>query len=402
MLYNKLMDRSYNHLLKRHFEENFEMIFLVGPRQVGKTTSGIQFQEKPVYLNWDNEDDRMAILSGPAHIAEKIGLLESRVVVFDEIHKYKNWKNFIKGFFDTYGREKLKIILTGSSRLDIYQRGGDSLMGRYFLHRMHPLSIVEITAPSWRENEIKSPIPVSDNDYSNLFKFGGFPQPFIKANSRFYNRWKNTRKKLLFREDIRDISRIYEIGQVEILAEFLWRQSGQIVNIAALSRKIRASQDSIRRWISTLESLYYCFLIHPYSKNLARSILKESKVYMTDWSTVSDSGARWENLVACHLLKAVDWWNDCGFGAYGLFFLRTKEQKEVDFLVTRDNHPWFMVEVKSSPQQSLNRNLEYFQDRIGAPFAFQAVMEMDFVDRSCFEVQHPVKVPGRTLLSQLE
>ncbi|MBM3264779.1 MAG: DUF4143 domain-containing protein, partial [candidate division Zixibacteria bacterium] len=202
-------------------------------------------------------------------------------------------------------------------------------------------------------------------------------------------------------EDLRDTSRIYEIGQVELLAEFLRRQAGQLLNVATLSTRVRASQDSIRRWIAVLEGLYYCFRISPWSNNIGRSLLKEPKVYLWDWSTLDTPGARHENLVAVHLLKAIHWWQDTDMGDFGLYFLRTKDQREVDFLITQDTRPYALIEVKTSEQQTLSGSLAYFQRMTGAPHAFQVVMEADYAEMDCFDLTHPVKVPARTLLSQL-
>jgi len=388
-------------MLKEHFENDTQMAFVAGPRQVGKTTSCTSFAKKHMYFNWDNEDDQQLVLKGPAAIADKIGTGKTRIIIFDELHKYPNWKNFLKGFYDTYARNMFRVVVTGSARLDIYRKGADSLMGRYFMYHMHPLSVAELVHKGMPVGEIMPPKKINDNDFASLMRFGGFPEPYLKRNLRFYNRWKRTRLKLLFREDLRDTSKIYEIGQVELLAEFIRQQSGQLVNYARLARKIHASQDSIRRWISILESLYYCFSIYPWTHNISRSLMKSPKIYLSDWSLIDDPGAGNENLVACHLLKAVNWWQDLGFGEYGLYFLRTKDKREVDFLVTRNGKSWFMVEVKSSKKSSLSRHLEYFQTRTGAEHAFQVMMDADFEDANCFEFSYPVRVAGRSFLSQL-
>ncbi|MBW1890770.1 MAG: ATP-binding protein [Deltaproteobacteria bacterium] len=334
-------------------------------------------------------------------MAEKIGISQSRAIVFDELHKYPHWRNFLKGFYDSYAGGRFNIVVTGSSRLDVYRKGADSLMGRYFLYRMHPLSIAELAHQKIPEGEISLPHFVSKSDYEFLERFGGFPEPFLKHNVRFFNRWKQTRLKLLFREDLRDVTRINEVGQVELLAEFIRQQSGKLLNYASLARKIRASQDSIRRWIEVLESLYYSFMLRPWTRNVSRSLLKEPKIYLMDWAMVDDPGARFENLVACHLFKAVTWWQDLGLGEYGLYFLRTKDKREVDFLVCKDGHPWFIVEAKSSQTRPLSKSLAYFQTRIGAKHAFQVVADAEFEKVDCFVYDYPIKVPARTFLSQL-
>lgn len=395
------MKRRYEALLAEHFKNDSQMAFIAGPRQVGKTTTSTEFDTAQHYFNWDNETDRLLFLEGPSAIADRIGGSAHRTIVFDEIHKYPHWRNFLKGFYDSYGKGGFNIVVTGSSRLDIYRKGADSLMGRYFLYRMHPLSVAELVHQTVPEKEISRPRFVSRSDWAHLNRFGGFPEPFLKHNVRFFNRWKNTRLKLLFREDLRDVTRINEVGQVELLAEFVRQQSSSLLNYASLARKIRASQDSIRRWLVVLESLYFCFMIRPWTRNISRSLLKEPKLFLTDWSLVDDPGARFETLVACHLAKAVAWWQDSGLGDYGLYFLRTKEKREVDFMVSKDNRPWFIVEAKSSQKQPLSKNLAYFQARAGAKHAFQVVADADHEDVDCFTYDYPVKVPARTFLSQL-
>ena len=395
------MKRKYEHLLKDHFSHSNQMAFIAGPRQVGKSTSCLAFAEQPHYFNWDSEDHRRVILNGPAAVVDSIGATTSRTVVFDELHKYPEWKNFLKGFYDTFVLKRFHVVVTGSSRLDLYRKGADSLMGRYFMYRMHPLSVGEITNTKMPAEEISSPHPMSKEKFAALLKFGGFPEPYLKNNTRFYNRWRSTRLKLLFREDLRETTRLLEVGQVEILAELLRYQAGQLVSYASLARKVRASEDSIRRWISVLASLYFCFQIRPWSKNISRSILKNPKIYLTDWSLVDDPGARHENFVACHLQKAVNWWQDLGYGTYDLYYLRTKDKREIDFLVARNEKPWFIVEVKSASHKRVSKNLEFFQARTNASHAFEVVMDKPFESVNCFEYDYPVRVPVVTFLSQL-
>lgn len=396
-----LLQRIYTKTLGNHFNDGPEMAFLAGPRQVGKTTVARSFQVDPIYLNWDNEDHRRLILNGPDRVANFIGLQDLPVVIFDEIHKYPHWKIFIKGFFDTYaGHTKMKIIVTGSARLDIYRKGGDSLMGRYFLYRMHPLSVAELLAPIPSEKKIRPPVELPDNQWQTLLTFGGFPQPYLRGNRRFYNRWKRTRISQIFREDIYDVSKVQEVRMVELLAEFIIQQAGQLTSYVSLARKVRASEDSIRRWVGILESLYFCFTVRPWHTNVSRSLRKEPKYYLWDWAMLSDAGARNENMVASHLLKAVHYWTDLGMGEFNLFFLRTKDKREVDFLVSRDGVPWFLVEVKSS-DSNLSRNLNYFQKATGAKHAFQVIINAPFSRADCFSVPYPVKVPAKTFLSQL-
>ncbi len=395
------MKRKYEQLLNDHFNQNNQMAFIAGPRQVGKTTLGLSFAEHPHYFNYDNEVHRALIVKGPTAVADAVGATTSRIIIFDELHKYPEWKNFLKGYYDTFALKRFHIVVTGSSSLDIYRRGADSLMGRYFMYRMHPFSVGEVLNTELADEEIVQPREISKEDYNALLQFGGFPEPYIKRNTRFYNRWKSMRLKLLFREDLRETTQVLEIGQVEVLAELLRHQTGQLINFSSLARKIRASEESIRRWVSVLESLYFCFQIRPWTKNISRSILKNPKIYLTDWSLADKVGSKHENFVACHLQKAVNWWQDAGYGTYGLYYLRTKDKREVDFLVARNDKPWFIVEVKSSSNKNISKNLEYFKIRTDAANAFEVVMGDPFESVNCFEYNYPVRVPAVTFLSQL-
>ncbi len=396
-----LRKRTYIAALHEHFNDGPEMAFLPGPRQVGKTTAARNFEKNPLYFTWDNEAHRQLILEGPNAVQEQIALHKTPAVIFDEIHKYPLWKNFIKGLYDTYAEQTgMRIIVTGSARLDIYRKGGDSLMGRYFLYRMHPFTVAELIAPELPATIIRPPAALDSEQWERLLQFGGFPQPFLRGNTRFYNRWKRTRLGQIFQEDIHDIARVQEIRLVELLAELIAQQAGQLTGYASLSRKIRASEDSVRRWLGIMESLYYCFAVRPYHSNISRSLRKEPKYYLWDWAMVADQGGRYENMVAGHLLKAVHLWTDLGPEEFELFFLRTKDKREVDFLVTKDSKPWFLVEVKSSDTK-LSRHLAYFQEKTGADHAFQVTIDASFVDADCFAVSYPVKVPAKTFLSQL-
>jgi predicted AAA+ superfamily ATPase len=400
------MKRLYDQVISEHLAHNDEMLFLSGPRQVGKTTVSQHIEkltDNYIYLNWDDENHRDIILSGPQAIIEKAQLnilSETKpIIAFDEIHKRPDWKNFLKGFYDSY-KNKVKIIVTGSARLDIYKRGGDSLMGRYFPYRMHPLSVAECIRTDLRDTEIAKPKTISSEDFDTLLHYGGFPRPFLDRNSRFSIRWQNLRKQQLLQEDIRDISHIHNINQLSILADMLKDQAASTISYSSLAKHIKVSVDTISRWLDILESFYYCYRIRPWSKNISRSLIKEPKIYLWDWSQIKDEGKRAENFVASHLLKAVHYWTDRGLGEYELYYLRTLEQQEVDFLVTKNNQPWFLVEVKKNSMK-LNPNLEYFQKQSGAQHAFQVVIDKPFVNKDCFTADTPIIVPCKTFLSQL-
>ena len=382
------------------------MLFLVGPRQVGKTTLAKQYQKKyeeSIYLNWDVVHDRTQILSGQKFIENIFPLNVLReqkpLIIFDEIHKFKDWKNYLKGFYDLYG-DHYHILITGSARLDIYQSGGDSLMGRYFQLRIHPFSIGELITSHREAQEIIPPSPISQKTFNQLYQFGGFPNPYLKENLAFSNKWNALRSKQLFYEDIRNVSNIHEIEQLEVLSELLKQQTGQLINRSSLAKKIQVTTQTISRWIQTLERFYFCFSIKPWSKNITRSLIKEPKLYLWDWSQIEDKGARFENFVASHLLKAVHFWNDLGLGIFSLYFLRNKDKKEVDFLISRNNKPWILIEAKFK-DKSLSKSVRYFQEQTKAPKAFQLIKEMNYIDKNCFDFDKLMVVPSSTFLSQL-
>lgn len=295
---------------------------------------------------------------------------------------------------------QLAILVTGSASLDVFKKGGDSLMGRYFNYRLHPLSVAELIDSDWNtEKLIQAPRALGAELYSHLFQFGGFPEPFLKANQRFYHRWRRLRQQQLIREEIRDVARVQEIAQLEMLVILLEKQAGQVTKYSTLAKQLRVSVDTIRRWLEVLEGFYYCYRIRPWYQNITTAL--QPKTYLWDWSGISDEGAKAENFVAKHLLKAVHAWTDIGLGEFDLYYLRTKDQKEVDFLVTQDQKAWMLVEVKSSMKAALNPYLAWFQAKTGAKYAFQVTMDADFVEADCFQHGEPIKVPARTFLSQL-
>ncbi|MGL4824886.1 MAG: ATP-binding protein [Alphaproteobacteria bacterium] len=401
------MKRIYSNIIKHHVEHYTQALFLAGPRQVGKTTLAKHFLKEfstSFYLNWDNLDHRLLILKGPAAVVQQMPLQtlsnQKPILCLDEIHKFKEWKIFLKGLIDTY-RDDLHTLVTGSSRLDVFHKSGDSLMGRYFLHRIHPLSVHELADPEPREQFLGEPHNIGNELFDTLLAFGGFPDPFLKAEKRYYRKWQQLRHQQLFQEDIRDLSNIHEISLLEVLAKTLQQQAGQLTNYTTLSKKIRVSDQTIRRWIEVFEALYFCFSLRPWSQNLSRSLLKDPKIYLWDWSLVEDKGQRAENFIASHLLKAVHFWNDNGFGSFELAFLRTKDHKEVDFLVIKDQKPWLMVEVKSSGKEPLSPHLLFFQKQLQASHVFQIAMDLPYVEKDCFSLSKPMIVPAKTFLSQL-
>jgi predicted AAA+ superfamily ATPase len=355
------------------------------------------------YLNWDNADDRRIILRGPAAVAERIHLERlsdsTPIVVFDELHKDKRWKAFLKGLFDVYGG-RTRIMVTGSSRLDVFSRGGDSLMGRYFLYRMHPFSVGETVRASLPTSVVQPPAALSDDEWGALWEHGGFPEPFLRRDVRFTRRWRSLRQDQLTREDIRQVAQIETLGLLETMTQILAERSGRQLIYSHLANEIGIAVDTVRRWIDVLERLHFGFIVRPWFTNVAKALRKEPKWYLRDWSGIDDVGQRAETFVACHLLKAVEGWTDLGLGSFELRYLRDKLKREVDFLVVRDRKPWFLVEVKTADTR-LSDSLAYFKQVTQAKHAFQAVIDIPFVEVDCFSHADPVVVPARTLLSQL-
>jgi predicted AAA+ superfamily ATPase len=393
--------RLYTALLTEHLRRHRQMALVSGPRQVGKTTMCRSVGE--AYLNWDNADDRRLLLRGPGALAAALQLDRLRakpvVAVLDELHKHAKWKALLKGFFDTYG-DRVRLIVTGSSRLDVFRRGGDSLMGRYLLYRMHPWSVGESLRTALPKQEIHAPAPISPADWDALWEHGGFPEPFLRRDTRFSRRWRSLRQEQLSREDLREVTHVQDLGTMETLMQILAERSGQQLVYANLAQEIGVAVDTVKRWVDLLGRLHYGFLVRPWFTNVAKALRKEPKWFLRDWSGVMDVGARAETFVACHLLKAVEGWTDLGFGEFELRYLRDKMKREVDFLVVRNRVPWFLVEVKASSTE-LSPALALFQTQTKAAHAFQVVMDLPFEAVDCFQTKRPVVVPAKTFLSQL-
>jgi hypothetical protein len=292
------------------------------------------------------------------------------------------------------------LIVIGSSRLNIFRRGSDSLMGRYSLYRMHPLSVGECLRTALPAKEIQTPAEVAPADWEALWEHGGFPEPFFHRDSRFSRRWRSLRQEQLSQEDLRDVAHVSDLGTMETLMQILAERSAQQLVYSSLAREIQVSVDTVKRWIDLLARLYYGFMVRPWFTNISKALRKEPKWFQRDWSGLSDDGARAETFVACHLLKAVEGWTDLGFGDFELRYLRDKQKREVDFLVVRDRKPWFLVEVKVG-DIALSSSLVYFQKQTKAAHAFQVVMNLAYQQVDCFRVHRPVVVPAKTFLSHL-
>lgn len=350
--------RSLRKAIERDAGKKF--VFLSGPRQVGKTTlaRAIIDAKKGTYLLYDDDEDRRAIL-GKRYVSEKW-------VCLDEFHKFPRWKAHVKGVFDKH-HESLHLILTGSARLDVFQKSGDSLFGRYYLHHLHPLTLGETASaelPGLPEHPDAPHEPLPH--LKELFRFGGFPEPFYGQSDTEHRRWSNTRRQLLVREDLRDISHVTLLALVEHLMLLLPDRIGSLFSFNSLAEDIRVSPLTIKNWMDIFQRLFILFPIYPYSKHIARSLQKQPKFFFNDWSQVPDDGDRFENMVASHLWKAVQTWTDLGLANLGLHHIRDRDGRECDFLVTRDSTPWFLVEAKLTETRPAPA-LEYFSRRLDVP-----------------------------------
>ncbi|MGD9135415.1 MAG: AAA family ATPase, partial [Desulfobacterales bacterium] len=322
-----------------------KMVFVGGPRQVGKTTLARELISDGFpnfeYFNWDNRQDRRTIMQ--SHWPG-----DAELIILDEIHKYKKWKSLVKGEYDKL-KEKYRFLITGSARLDLYRKGGDSMLGRYHYYRLHPFTLAEVVGSKSVPTVLKE-IPIRAQNDKELFaaleKFGGFPEPFLKQNTRILRRWHNEKADRLFREDIRDIETVRDIVSMQLLGDLLPDRAGSMLSLNSLREDLEVSHRAISNWMNILESFYYCFRIYPFTAKNFRSLKKEAKLYLWDWSEIDQEPARFENCVASHLLKLIHFLQDYEGYKAQLFYLRSVEKKEVDFLVTLDNKPWFAVEAK--------------------------------------------------------
>lgn len=362
-----------------------KMVFIGGPRQVGKTTFAKEIigplYQHPAYYNWDFKADRRDIIA-----AAWPG--DADLLILDEVHKYKKWKNLVKGVYDKQG-DKFDMMVTGSARLDIYRRGGDSLQGRYHYYRLHPFSLAENLE---LENHIEPgnslSFPKKDKaktTLEDLLAFGGFPEPLTSKDLRTLRRWHNERMECLFREDIRDLTIIRDLGSMELLGGMLPEKAAGLLSLNSLREDLEVSYRAVANWVDLLEHFYYHFRIYPFAGRRIRSLKKEPKLYLWDWSEVEDESKRFENLVASHLLKFTHYLHDAEGYDLDLYFLRDVEGREVDFLITISQKPWFAVEVKAR-ETKISHHLKYFGDRLNIPYLYQVVLESG-IDKQIEEIR---------------
>jgi uncharacterized protein len=364
--------------MKRYLENHIQndltkkMVFVGGPRQVGKTTMAKNIAPRFAaadYLNWDNRDHKKNILGN-------VFASEAKLVVYDEIHKYRDWKNHLKGVYDTR-KQDFAILVTGSARLDLYQKGGDSLLGRYFYYRLHPLSIAELMGTTYdRVVGLTFTHPAQKELWHDLLTYGGFPEIYFSKNLRDLKRWRHDREKRLIQEDVRDVSNIRDLSTLEILVSLLPERVGSLFSINSMTNDLNVTHKTIAHWIDTLEQMYFCYRIYPFQNTQLKSLRKEPKIYLWDYTGIDAVGAKYENVVANHLLKFTHYLTDVYGLRSDLYFLRDKDQREVDFCVVVEGEIEFLVEVKAK-KSAISNHLKYFKEKLKAKQAFQLVFDDD-------------------------
>jgi predicted AAA+ superfamily ATPase len=332
------------------------------------------------YHNWDDAEFRRSWTKKPSSIIPSASQGVVPLVVLDEIHKDRLWKRNLKGLFDTL-TAPCDFLVTGSARLNVYRRGSDSLMGRFFHFRLHPFSIREmeqqdVLAP---EEALKAlfgrAIPGHNRwkgHLDSLMRYGPFPEPLFGQDEKSARLWRATHEQTVIREDLRDISRLPDLGRLEMMASLIPERVGSPFSVASLREDMEVAFDTVRRWMTYLKELFYLFEIKPYSRNIVRSLRREGKVYLFDYAAIKDESARFENMVASHLLKACNHWTDTGEGTFELFYLRDKDKREIDFLIVRDGVPWLPVEVKRN-DTNLSENWSRFLGFLNCKRALQIV-----------------------------
>jgi hypothetical protein len=353
-----------------------KMVFIGGPRQVGKTTLSKnlchgQFKNG-VYLNWDFDEDRRAIL-------QKQWPEESPLIIFDELHKYPKWKQWIKGIYDT--KQHQQYLVTGSARLDVYRRGGDSLMGRYHYWRLHPFTLDELPPGITKQDGLQ-----------RLLTLGGFPEPFLLGDEREARRWRRERFDRILKEDVRDLESIRNIQMLALFVDALREHVGSTVTLANIAEDLQISPATAKTWLSVIERMYLAFPIFPFVKKIPRAIQKPPKVYFYDNGDIIDNpGGSLENLVATTLLKRLHFIEDYYGHRATLHYIRDKEGREVDFVTVINNTVIDLIEVKTS-DDSISTALRYYTEKLKPERAIQLVAGL----------KRPFTKDGITVISPLD
>lgn len=339
------------------------MVFLGGPRQVGKTTLAkyLLKDQSPGYLNWDIAEHRELILKGR--------LPDSDLWIFDEIHKYKSWRTYLKGLYDQFGNEK-RILVTGSAKLDVYRRGGDSLQGRYHYLHLYPLTVAELGIEK-------------QETFQELLTLGGFPEPYLMKDKIEAKRWSREYRQRLIQDDLVSLEAVRDLGNIELLMIRLPELVGSPLSINALREDLQVSHKTVANWLEIFSRLYAIFRISPFGAPSIRAVKKEQKHYHFDWSLIESPGPRFENLVAVHLLKWVQYEQDTKARELELRYFRDIDGREVDFIITEKGHPIYAIECKTS-DGDISKSLRYFRKKFPSCNTLQltAMGTKEFVDKN--------------------
>jgi predicted AAA+ superfamily ATPase len=339
------------------------MIFFTGPRQVGKTF--LTRQTNFPYFNWDTTETKKAFLRDPYFFRSN-----SKWIVFDEIHKRRDWKKLMKGYFDSPTRRE-NFVVTGSGRFNLAQRGGDSLQGRYDLFHVLPILYREfaglprafkIQAPNFNQLEFAATAP----DDEMLIEMGGFPEPLLRGKKTFLNKWQDLYIKRLIQEDVRDFSRVMELDKLELLARLLPERVKSPLSLKSLAEDIEVNRDSIKNWLRLFETLYLGFSVPPFHRKVHRAVKKERKWYFFQWTFCEDPGARFENYIATQLYSFCQLLRDAGLGTFELSYLRDQDRREIDFVITKSLKPVALIEVKTH-ESKWQTPIDYYARRFEIP-----------------------------------
>jgi predicted AAA+ superfamily ATPase len=368
------MKRYLESLIKEDLKK--KMVFLGGPRQTGKTTlAKALLKNKKNYLSWDLDEDRTAILQKE--------FPQQGLLVFDELHKYRKWRGYLKGLYDKRNPD-FQILVTGSARLDYYRYGGDSLQGRYHYWRLHPLSLAELKSSS-------------QNDLHDLLTLGGFPEPFLSGSQREAKRWSREYKARIVRDDLSSIENVSDLASIEILFNHLPHTVGSPLSINSLREQLLVSHQTTAKWLDILERLYGFFRISPFGPAMIRAVKKEQKHYLFDWSAITDEGARFENMIAVHLQKHIHYLQDAEGEDIALRYYRDTTPREVDFIIVKNNKPIQAIECKLS-DTNVSSSLRYFKSKFPECQCIQITLQdqKNFISKDGIQV-----MPARKYLADL-
>lgn len=339
-----------------------KMVLVTGPRQVGKTTlcrHVLSRNDTSQYLNWDIPTDRVILQreSWNPNVS---------VLALDEIHKKRDWKGWLKGIVDAR-RESQAVLVTGSARMETWRQTGESLAGRYFYYRLHPISVKE-----WCREQGGAP----STALFRLMDRGGFPEPCLAEHPRDANRWRRQYFTDLIREDVVEFSRLHEIKAMRLFVEMLRERVGSPLSLASIGGDLGVAPNTLKRYLDILQALFIVFLVRPWHRNVARAILQTPKVYFFDTGLVTgDEGVRFENAVATMLLKHVHFLQDARGESAELHAIRTRDGAEVDFALSANQKLTHLIECKLS-SSSQHRALVNFAKQFPEAEAIQLVRDL--------------------------